>query len=73
MKGAYKMFETEDVMKLLEVMKSLMDLVDKLYLMLAQHVAVDDLENAGINADISRAAAFAKKCGVEIGGGSNDE
>ena len=63
-----KMLGTEDVLKLIEVMKNLMEIIDKLYMVLAQHVTYDDLEKSGINNDIRKVAIDAKKYGIEPGG-----
>lgn len=62
-----KMLGTEDVLKLIEVMKNLMEIIDKLYMVLAQHVSYDDLEKSGINNDIRKVAIDAKKYGIEPG------
>lgn len=60
--------ETEDVLKILDAMKTLIGIIDKLYIVLAQHTSFDDMERSGINEDIRKAAALVKKCGAEAGG-----
>jgi hypothetical protein len=63
------MFGTEDdVIKMIDVIKNLVELIDKLYLQLAQYVSIDEMEKAGINADIKKIANSAKEYGIELGG-----
>jgi hypothetical protein len=58
---------------MLDTMKVLIGIIDKLYTVLAQHTTIDDLESSGINNDIRNAAALVKKCGVETGGDSDGD
>ena len=50
------------------IIKNLVELIDKLYLQLAQYVSIDEMEKAGINADIKKIANSAKEYGIELGG-----
>ena len=54
------MLPTEDILKLIEANRIMSDLIDRLALQLLQHVSVEEIEEAGILKDASRAAHIMK-------------
>lgn len=50
------MLKVEDVLKLVEANKLMAGLIDRLFVLLLQHMTIDEIQNADILPDVEKAA-----------------